>query len=220
VCHKADVEGQLYHTYITGQEMYRVKPLGTITMCFPHVDEETRSILQSIMNDAENFADFTERLCKRVCSEVSSPLLKYLAVYFAFWLDWYALVNRLESAGKVSDLASPLLLMTKARRGEVVSWDEMKESMKRALMAAPNDWIASHLYLSWRLLAEYFYPESDVDIRPIEAIVSSVEKNTDLAFFNAYLLYLKASRYDREGKYKKAVNLYRQVITTAREFDD
>jgi hypothetical protein len=169
-----------------------VKPLGTITMCLPHVDEETRSILKSLMNDAENVADFTERLCNRVCAEASIPLLEYFAVYFAFWLDWYALVDRLVSAEKVSDLASPLVMLTRARRGEVVSCEDLKKSIKQALMTAPNDWIATHLYLSWIYLAELFYPESDVEIRPIEAIASSMEKNTDLACFKTYLLWLKA----------------------------
>ena len=220
MCHKTDVEGQLFHTNFTASEALRVKPIGTITMCFPYVDEETRSILQSLMNDAENFADFAERLCDRVCAEPSPPLLAYFAVYFPFWLDWYVLVDRLDSAGKVPDVASPLLLLTRARRGEAVSWDDSKESMKRALMVAPNDWIASHLYLNWRFLAEQYYPEPDVDIRPIEAITSSVEENTDLAFFKTYLLYLRGIAYDRESKPMDAVNQFKQALTIARKFDE
>jgi tetratricopeptide (TPR) repeat protein len=198
----------------------RVEPIGTIIMCFAHIDEETRTILQSIMAEAENFGDFTERLCNRVCEEPSSPLPEYFAFYFAFWLDWYTLVDKLESAGKVSDLAWHLLLLSRARRGEAVSWDDSRRSVKRALIAAPNDWIASHLYLVWRLIAEDFYPETDIDIQPIEAIASSVEKNKEMACFKSYLLFFKARKYDREGRVKESVGLYRQVLATAREFDD
>jgi len=197
-----------------------VEPIGTITMCFPHVDEETRSVLQSVMDEAENFGDFTEKLCDRVCAEASSPLLEYFALYFAWWLDWLTLVDRLVSAGKVSDLGSPILLLTRARKGEVVSWDDSKKSMKRALMAAPNDWLASHLYLTWRLLADSYYPESDIDIRPIDAITSSVETNKDLACFKTYLLYLKALEYDRETKRKEMIDQLRKALVVAREFDD
>ena len=197
-----------------------MEPIGTITMCFPHVDEETRSVLQSVMDEAENLGDFTERLCDRVCKEPSPSVLEYFAAQFAFWIEYHALLDRLDSANKISDLALPLLLLIKNGRGEAVSWDSMRESVKRALMAAPNDWIACHSYLSWRLIAEYAYPESDVDVRPIEAIVSSVERNPDLECFNSYLLWMKAHEYERDDKSEEAIREYKRALTTARKFDD
>jgi len=189
-------------------------------MCFPHVDEETRAILQSAMDEAKDFGDFTERLCERVCAEPSPPLLEYLIAQFSYWTEYHALIDRLDSAGKVSDLALPLLLLIKESRGEAISWDDMKKSVKRALIAAPNDWIAAHLYLTWRLIAEYAYPESDTDIRPIEAVISSVEKNTDLECLKPHLFWLKAHRFEIESKSKDALEQWRQALAIARKFDD
>ena len=197
-----------------------MKPLGTITMCFPYVDEDTKTTLQSIMEEAENITDFTERLCDKVCSEPSSPLLEYFAFYFPFRIVYYNLIDRLEQAGKVSDLATPLLLITKVRQGQRISWDELKSSLVNALKAAPNDWITTHLYLTWRLLAERYFPESDVDVRPIEAINSSVNENMDLKFFKSYLLRIEARSFLREHKVKDAVILLRQALTIARKCDD
>jgi tetratricopeptide (TPR) repeat protein len=189
-------------------------------MCFPFVDEDTKTTLQSLMDEAENITDFTERLCDKVCSEPSSPLLEYFAFYFPYHIDYYALIDRLESAGKMSDLAEPLLLITKVRQGLRISWDEMKSSLMKALNVAPNDWIATHLYLTWRLAAEYYFPESDVDVRPIEAITSSVNENKDLKFFKAFLLLIEARAFLREYKRKDAMILLRQALTIARKFDD
>jgi tetratricopeptide (TPR) repeat protein len=172
------------------------------------------------MEEAENYADFTERLCDRVCKEPSPPLLEYFAVYFAFHIEWYALIDRLHSNGKVSDLASPIILLIRGRRGESVSWDEMKTAMLRALSMAPNDWIACHLYLAWRFKAEILYPESDVDIRPINAIASEVNENRELAFFKAYLLQFDALGYMREFKMTEALAKLEQALAVAREFDD
>ena len=197
-----------------------MKPLGTITMCFPHVDEDTKTTLQSIMEEAENITDFTERLCDKVCSEPSSPLLEYFAFYFPYCIYYDALIDRLESAGKMSDLAEPLLLMSKVNKGQRISWDEMKSSLMKALNVAPNDWIATQLYLNWRLYAEQIFPESDVDIRPIEAITSSVGENPDLAFFKSYLLWLEALGYLRENKRKEVVIKLKQALAIARKFDD
>jgi tetratricopeptide (TPR) repeat protein len=189
-------------------------------MCFPHVDEETKSVLQSIMDEAENITDFTERLCDKVCSEPSSPLLEYFAFYFPYIIGYYGLVDRLETAGKVSDLAEPLLLITKVEKGLRIIWDEMRSSLVKALNVAPNDWIATHLYLTWRIEAWLMFKESDVDVRPIEAITSSVNENKDLKFFKAYLLLIEANAFWRENKRKDTVNLIRQALTIARKFDD
>jgi len=189
-------------------------------MCFPHVDEETKSILQSVMNEAEDLGDFTERLCDRVCVEPSPSILVYFAAQFAFWIEYHGLLDRLDSAGKISDLALPLLLLTKNVRSKAVSWDSMGKSVKRALMAAPNDWIACHFYLSWRLIAEYAYPESDIDIKPIEAIADRVEKDGDFECFNSYLLWMRAHEYEREDNTEEAVREYKRALTTARKFDD
>ncbi len=94
-----------------------MKPLGTITMCFPHADDETRDILQSVMEEAENFGDFTERLCDRVCSESTNPLAEYLACYFAFASGNFTLLEKLEAAGKIPELAEPLILLARNLRG-------------------------------------------------------------------------------------------------------
>ncbi|MFW9926513.1 MAG: hypothetical protein ACFFDM_07060 [Candidatus Thorarchaeota archaeon] len=61
--------------------------IGTITVHFSYVDEETRAILQSVMNEAQNYGDFAEKLCDRVCMHPSPPLLEYLAVFFAYHID-------------------------------------------------------------------------------------------------------------------------------------
>jgi hypothetical protein len=87
-----------------------VKPLGTITICFPHVDEETRAVLQSVMEEAEHFGDFARRLSSRVCSESTTPLAEYLASSFVYMIAEYNILDALESAGKISEMSDPFLL--------------------------------------------------------------------------------------------------------------
>ena len=198
----------------------RIKPLGSITMCFPYVDEDTKTILQSIMEEAENYADFTEKLCDKVCSEPSSPVLEYFAFSYPFWMDNYEPIDRLETAGKVSDMAEPLLLNIRTGKGMKIGWDEVKSSLTKAINVAPNDWIATHLYLTWRISTEQFFSESDVEIRPIETISSGVDENKDLKFFKSYLLWISAMDFLRENERKEAVTHLRQALTIARKFDD
>ncbi len=196
-----------------------MKSLGTITMCFPYVDEETRTVLQSVMEQAENITDFAEKLCDRVCEESTPKLLEYFAVYFPFYIEYYALIYRLHSEGKTSDLTYPLVMLSKGWSGDV-GWDDMRAAMLRALEMSPNDWITCHLYLAWRSVAEVMFPESDLEIRPIEAIISTVNENRDLAFFKSVLLYLDAESLRRNFKRVEAVGVLRKALTIAKEFDE
>jgi tetratricopeptide (TPR) repeat protein len=172
------------------------------------------------MDEAENYADFTEKLCDRVCEESSPPLLEYFAVFFAFHIEWYTPIDRLHSYGKISELALPIRLIVRGRRGEDVSWGEMKAAMMNALSLAPNDWITCHLYLAWRFKAEILYPDADVDLRPIDAIAANVNENSDLEFFKAYLLQFEALGYFREYKIEEALDRLEQALAVARKFDD
>jgi len=117
-------------------------------------------------------------------------------------------------------LVKPLLLITKVEKGLRISWDEMRSSLMKALKVAPNDWIATHLYLTWNKEAVEIFPESDVNIRPIESITFSVNENKDLKFFKLYLLWIEALAFQRDNKRKDAVILLRQALTIARIFDD
>ncbi len=197
-----------------------MKPLGTITLCFPHVDENTQSILQSVMEMAENFAGFTEELCKHVCSQSVSPSLEYLAFFFACHLGNYNLSDKLKSAGKLTDMAEPLYLSTQSNRDHFISWDEMNKSMRRALEEAPNDWLASHIYLTWRSWVVEIFPESDIDVKPMDVISSNIDINSDLAFFKSHLLRIEAGVHFRDHERNQAINLLNDSLAIARKFDE
>ncbi|MFX1332659.1 MAG: hypothetical protein ACFE9W_13940 [Promethearchaeota archaeon] len=197
-----------------------MKPLGTITMYFPYVDDGTRAVLQSVMDEAENFGDFAERLSSRVCLEATTPLAEYLASFFAYMLFDYSILDTLESAGKISEMAHPLLLQSKNRRGQMVYWDEMRQSVHRAIKAAPNDWIASHLYLLWRIRAEEDFPECDTDVSPIEAITEGVSEDKDLEYFKVYLLRIQVSHFYRGNIVEESIDTLNQALVLARKYDD
>jgi hypothetical protein len=40
-----------------------MKPMGTITKYYPFIDEETKSILNSLMEESSSYFDFVQRLC-------------------------------------------------------------------------------------------------------------------------------------------------------------
>jgi len=197
-----------------------LKPVGTITVCFPYVDEKTRSTLEAVMDKAENYSDFTEKLCDRVISESSSPEMEYLALLFAYRIENFNLIDRLEVAGKVSDLSRPLLLLVKAQKGASIKWDEMKASLMGALSAAPNDWIASHLYLTWRLSTSIYFAEADTEIRSLEVVSAAVKENSEMGYFEQYLLRIAAARLGKDNLVREQISHLKQALAIARKFND
>ena len=198
-----------------------MKPLGTITICFPHVDDDTRATLQSVMEEAENYADFAERLCNKICDEESSPLMQFFAFFYSWYISESRLIEKLVDAGKVPDLAKPLQLVNRSYHGgEAADWIDMNKSLIRALDASPNDWIASLVYLGWRWWAESLYPETDVDVQLVEVIEERIDKSEDLEYFEAHLYGMEAVRLHREGSFKKANRIITKAIAVARKFDD
>lgn len=205
----------------TIQRKRGLKPLGTITMCFPHIDEKTKTTLKSVMEEAKNYADFTERICKRVCSEPTSPLLEYFAFFFPFHITDYNLIDKLVNSGKVPVLAKPLLLITRYRRGESIDWDQMQHSLNEALKEAPNDWISIHLYLKWRCFAEWNFPsECYTEVEQIQSIAKRVNEKKELEFFKTYFLRFEISRLNADMRFREMYKLLDQAYLIARKHDE
>lgn len=203
-----------------------MKPIGTITVHLPHVDDKTRDIIKSVMDDAKDFGDFTERLCEMVCRELSPTLLEFFAVFFAYHSDNYALITRLEAAGKVSDLTLSFVMLTKHRslspslNGDSLEWSESRKSLIQSLAAAPNDWIASLVYVAWRVWADYLFPECDIDIHSLDTISSTIDQKPEFSYFKTYLHLFQAAAYKREGKQDESIREFRQALANARKVDD
>ncbi len=207
-------------TNFAGVRFLRVKSLGTITMCFPHVHEDTKDILQSAMDKAKDYGDFAEILCNRVCTEVVDPLTTYFAYYFAYNQGYFKLFDRLQVAGKHSVLAQPLLLNVNADRGMSVAWNECQKSIAVALEVAESDWIACHIYLAWRVMAERMYTESYTDSGVMRVLESKIDDDNDFSFFISYLYGIKGDRHRKERDFEEAMKMYDQAIIHAKKHDD
>ncbi|MFW9954091.1 MAG: hypothetical protein ACFFD3_06030 [Candidatus Thorarchaeota archaeon] len=197
-----------------------MKPLGTITACFPHVDEETRNILQSIMDEAKDLDDFAEILCNRACVESFTPLAIYFAYFFSFNQSKFNLIDKLQEARKYSVLAKPLLLSVQTIRGLHVEWREFRKAIAEAIEASQGDWITCHIYMGWKRFVEGLYPESSTDSRALGILESKIEIDHDLSFFLSYLYSIRANRLSGERSVNEAIKMFNQAIIQAKEHDN
>ncbi len=197
-----------------------MKPLGTITACFPHIDEETRSILQAVMDKAKDYNEFADQLCERVIKVTSPLLLNYFAYFHACNQQKINLIRELEKRVAVPDLAKPLVLSTQPWGN--VSWDDHQKTVVAALKDAPNDWIACHFYMIWReeIESTLNYPERLTDLEPLRILEFKIEDDEDFNFFLPFLYHIRARNFQREDKIDESKTWYDHAVTIANQNDD
>lgn len=197
-----------------------MKSLGTITACFPHVDEETRALLQLVMDEARNYGDFAELLCEKACKDTIPHLLNYFAYFHAYNQLNFNLVRELEKKVIVSDLVKPIVLLTQPWGN--IDWDDHQKSIVAALKDAPNDWIACHIYMIWRLDigSTHSYPERLTDLEPLRILESKIRSDEDFSFFLSFLHNIKAVEFGRNDKIDESKTWYDRAITIAKQHDD
>ena len=197
-----------------------MKELGTISSCFPYVDTDTRSILQSYMDLAEGYDDFADRLCERVLTQESSDLLVYFAYFHAYNLSNWNLLKRLMDAQIGSDLTQLFELVHHARGGGLVEWSDFQEAISKALRMTRNDWMACHVYISWREVVDDWFPEAATDSGPLEVLESRITDDEQFNFFLSSLHAIKARRYRLERNIDAARNCFDNAISLAKKHND
>ena len=162
-----------------------MKTLGTITACFPHVDEATRTILQSVMDEAKDYNDFAERLCEKALKETVPTLMIYFAYFHVYIQNKYNLLRRLIEAQVGSDLTQPITLMYGVRRGDSIEWDDFQKAIAAAIKATTSDWIACHIYIAWREMGDSWFPDSFTDFETFDILESFINESDDEVILEA-----------------------------------
>ncbi|MHA2027233.1 MAG: tetratricopeptide repeat protein [Candidatus Thorarchaeota archaeon] len=198
----------------------RMMSLGTITACFPYVDEETRNILQSVMDEAKDYDDFAERLCEKVLKDSVPELLIYFAYFHVYNQGKYNVLSKLMEAQVGSDFTKLFELMYDARRGGPVEWSDFQKAIAAALKVTDNDWIACHVYIAWREAAEFWFPEAETDIGPLEILEPKIMKDEEFSFFRSSLHKMKANRLSNENNIEEAKKWFDSAISLAKKHDD
>ncbi|MHA1949619.1 MAG: hypothetical protein ACXAAO_08865 [Candidatus Thorarchaeota archaeon] len=198
-----------------------MEPLGTITACFPYVDDETKNILQSVMDEAKDYDDFAERLCEKVLKDSVPDLLTYFAYFHVFNQGKFIHLIRLMEAQIGSDLTKPIELTYASGRDDSVEWNDIQNATAAALKMIRNDWMACHVYLACREKAEtWWIPESDTDYKPLEILESQIKNDEEYAYFLVSLHAINANRFNAEGNYQIAKKWFDSAISLAKKFDD
>jgi tetratricopeptide (TPR) repeat protein len=210
-----------------GEEL--MKPMGSITMHYPFLEEESRDILVQVMANAWNYRDFVLQLAELVYLEKQSYPIAYVAVRhaanddleyvdkivneyadFAILKPWH-LAHRLSS----TPAFEPYLEIGGTQNQE---YDELfSKSTRTARETQPPDWMLLEMILLEAWVSQSPSPERTQLLEYAEKLTGT---NFDLKRYSSYILELQAWDSFQVGHLDAAIILQSSACDIAKKNDD
>ncbi|MHA2313274.1 MAG: hypothetical protein ACXADF_17445, partial [Candidatus Thorarchaeota archaeon] len=125
-----------------------MKPLGTITKYYPFIDEETKSILNTLMDESSSYYDFVQRLSDVVLENEVPVNLAYLAAVQAWWARAEETMRLIkEKFGNVDCIRPWGFAHTSSLSDQARYHDAVVEAIEKAMDSSLKGWIAIELHL-------------------------------------------------------------------------
>ncbi len=197
-----------------------MKPMGTIAKYYPFIDEESKSILDSTMDDSSSYNDFVQQLCSIVLENEVPVNLAYVAAVQAWWCRFEETMNRIqEKYNEVLWIKPWGYYHGSMERDQIQQHDELVGSIEKALDCSHEDWIETELHL---LHTFFHHPFGDVEsvLEPLEKAKVLIDTHPQLRCFESLTYAFEGLTKAREGDMKGCLSVLRKGRELAEEYDD
>jgi tetratricopeptide (TPR) repeat protein len=184
-------------------------------MYFPFLSDETKRIVEELVQDAMSYYDFVQNLVKTANNyPIDSDLAWFSVTQASAYPDtWKLLQARFEE----SDQTKPLVFY----RGDTydtladTQLEDFQAAMNQAISSNPDDWILIHLYVA----ATYMSPEP-VRSHYLDSARTIIESNQDLQRFMILINFKEGYDLRIEGDAEGAIRAWEKTYEIADEYDD
>jgi tetratricopeptide (TPR) repeat protein len=197
-----------------------MKPMGTITKYYPFIDEESKSTLDSLMAESDNYCDFVQRLSVKVLEDEVPVNLSYLAAVHVWWCRLVDKQNLIQEKYKDVPCLKPWAYgHNSIERDQILFHDAVVEAIDNAIDSSIEDWMETELHL---LHAFYHWPYGDIPrlLEPVEKANALIDTNPNLRCFKPLCYAFEATVRAREGNTKECVLLVQSGRELAETYDD
>ena len=197
-----------------------MEPIGTITMYFSFLDDESRRIMQTIMDDAANYYDFVMRLKERVITEDVPDLVIYFAIHHSgLLLD----MDNIEAIGKrygKMPILRPNLFYASVHQGKLDDVSKVHESADAVLATEPPRWLEIEMCFMKFEVDLLQYPKTLYDVANLDQLKRLIKSSPKFEFFENILYDCLREKATREGDTEEALRCINLAITSAEKHDD
>ncbi|MFW9788820.1 MAG: hypothetical protein ACFFE2_14595 [Candidatus Thorarchaeota archaeon] len=197
-----------------------MEPLGTITKYYQFIDEEAKSILDSLMEESSSYYDFVNRLCDVVLENEVPVNLSYLAAVHSWWCRLEDKKGMIQERYKDVPCIRPWgYAHNSYQRDQILYHDEVVEGIDKTLQSSIEDWMETELHL---LHAFYHWPGGVIPdlLEPVEKAKTLIDSNPHLNCFSPLVYAFEAMVKAREACREESIDLVERGREIAETYDD
>jgi tetratricopeptide (TPR) repeat protein len=193
-----------------------MKPLGTITMYYPFLDSETRSVIETISNSSQSYREFVLGLAERACDHDVNFHFAYMAARHAWQLSDVDVMERIAAKHRENAIIRPWTFHQRMRDSSAGLIIQIREAVEDAIAAKPEDWILAQL----PHVSEGFLALMTELTEVIEDIGNQMARKPELECFKSGFHNLNCWLHVMDDNLKQAISEIEQGLEVARKFDD
>ncbi len=198
-----------------------MKLIGTLTKYYPFIDEETRSILDSLMDESSSYYDFVQRLSEVVLENEVPVNLAYLAAVQAWWCRTHEAIELIQDKYKDVPCIKPWgYPHTSTESDQIRYHDAVVKDIEKVMEISPDDWILTELHL---LHAHFHFPLfGDIPslLEPVEKAKKLIAANPLLKCFESQVCIYEGWAKRIEGAVEESLVVYKRGQKLAEAYDE
>ena len=184
-------------------------------MYYKFLGKETVSILEDIMDNADNYYDFVVNLSDRACLDTTPSNLTYLAAVHAWKLSaTSARENLLQRFGEDS------IVRSWSAPQHQLGIDYLFKGIDDAISKAKEDWLRIELLCLKSWYGRYHVVDHEIVSTPIEKAEVMLENDSNLGCFAALIHTVKSELRFMNQLHDSAYDSHNKGIELAQIYDD
>jgi len=193
-----------------------VEPFGTITNFYPFLTENTRTIVETVLNEADGYDDFVNRLVDLVLFQKETNDLSYFTTIQAWLTVNLQIFDKLRDRILEDDVLRPWVYSLAFHGAQIkLDWDEVPSTLELALEKSPEDWVRVHLLMGGGKFAPALMRE-----KYLEEAEEIMERCPELKCFLPEV-YIKRGWDLRDGgNFQGAISHFERAYKIAKEHND
>jgi len=195
-------------------------PIGTITCYFPHIEEDTKNVLETIMGEASDYYDFVHRLGEFVLEDERPVMVVYFAIHHAILALNYKLIDKIREKYSHHLVLGPNLFISSAFTGTVEDLKKVHELADAVLATDPPDWLVLEMTFMKFEADMRNYPATIYQDEVMNTILRMIEENPDFGYYDACLYDYLAIRAHADGDSEERMRCVNKAIRASEKFDE
>lgn len=197
-----------------------MESLGTITVYFPFLDDETRELLETTMSNAHDYSDFVKTLTQRVLESDCSDLIVYFTIHHAMQLVDLKTIAAIGRKYNDVQILMPNLFFATAFQGNPEDLELVRKASDAVLETNPADWLTLEMRFMKFEAETWKYPKIMHDASNLDKIMKMMNKDPRFGFYEAiyYSNLASCAHIDGDSDERKRCN--EKAIEINRKYDD